>query len=147
MNPYGPPEATIARVRLLRGLTLWGLRTLGLALLVRGAYLCVNRVLFGLLLGDATLGWNAYTGVGEEHMAAAGLAAVLIGLALMLAARPLSRLVIAMPDPGCPACGHTGDVDADGRCVECGCRLVDARDADDNDLATTRSSPASDVPR
>jgi hypothetical protein len=62
-------------------------------------------------------------GVGEAHMLAAGTAATLIGAALVLLARPLARLCIPMPDPGCPACGHTGEVDAQGKCVECGWEL------------------------
>jgi len=40
-----------------------------------------------------------------------------------------------MPDPGCPACGHTGEVDGQGKCVECGWGL-----ASDSDLSETNVS-------
>ncbi len=63
-------------------------------------------------------------------MLAAGIAATMIGLATLLVSRPLSRVVIAMPDLGCPACTHTGEVDRVGRCVECGCRLESANQDD-----------------
>lgn len=125
----GPNAAQAARrVALLRSITLWTVRVVGLAMLVRGVYLVVNRLTFGLSQGDIARGWNAYTGVGEGHMLAAGVAATLVGLALVLLARPMSRLAIAMPDTGCPACGHTGEVDGQGRCVECGCTLSGARE-------------------
>ncbi|MEQ9095757.1 MAG: hypothetical protein RIE32_05785 [Phycisphaerales bacterium] len=119
--------AMVGRVRVLRTATLWVLRLVGVAVLARGLYLCINRVVFGLTQGDVALGWNAHMGVGEEHMLAAGIAATLVGVALVLLARPLSRFAIAMPDPGCPACGHTGEVDGQGKCVECGWELIDRR--------------------
>ena len=117
------PEAVAGRVRLLRSFTLWSTRVVGVAMLVRGIYLVINRLAFGLSQGDIEFGWNAHMGVGEEHMVAAGVAASLMGLALILLARPMSRLCIPMPDAGCPSCGHTGEVDAQGRCVECGWKL------------------------
>ncbi|NRA57114.1 MAG: hypothetical protein HRU13_03220 [Phycisphaerales bacterium] len=126
MAAHEPPESTIRRIRLLRAIMLWGLRLVGLAVLVRGIYLCVNRVAFGLSQGQLSRGWDAYMGVGEGHLLAAGIAATLVGLALLLLARPLSRMVIAMPDLGCPACAHTGEVDNKGRCLECGWRLETA---------------------
>lgn len=61
--------------------------------------------------------------VGEEHMLSIGISTMLVGLPLVLLSRPLSRLAIPMPDAGCPACGHTGEVDGQGRCVECGWTL------------------------
>lgn len=124
MPPDASPAAVAQRVRFLRAVTLWSCRLIGLVLLVRGVYLCVNRVAFGLTQGDIEMGWNAHMGVGEEHMLAAGLAATVVGIALILLGRPISRLAIAMPDAGCPACGHTGEVDGDGRCVECGWELA-----------------------
>lgn len=120
------PAAVAQRVRIVRALSLWSLRLVGLVVLVRGVYLCANRIAFGLSQGDIARGWDAYMGVGTEHMLAAGIAATLVGLTLVLLARPLSRFAIAMPDAGCPACAHTGEVDGDGRCVECGWQL-DAR--------------------
>ena len=123
MRPRTSPEAVADRVRLARSLVLWALRVVGLAMLVRGAYLVINRLAFGLSQGDIARGWNAYMGVGEGHMMAAGVASTLIGLTLLLLARPISRLCIPMPDPGCPSCGHTGEVDGQGRCVECGWML------------------------
>ncbi len=117
------PAAVAQRVRFFRAITLWSCRLFGLVLLVRGVYLLVNRVAFGLTQGDVAIGWNTYNGVGEEHMLAAGIAATLVGLALVLLARTISRLAIAMPDAGCPACGHTGEVDGERRCVECGWEL------------------------
>lgn len=117
------PSAIASRVRLIRSITLWTLRLVGFTLLVRGVYLCLNRVAFGLSQGDVTMGWNAHMGVGEDHMMAAGVAATVVGLALVLLARPISRFAIAMPDSGCPACGHTGEVDGRGKCVECGWEL------------------------
>lgn len=113
----------------MRSITLWTLRLAGLAMLIRGVYLCLNRLAFGLSQADIARGWNAHMGVGESHMMAAGVAATILGLALILTARPLSRLAIAMPDPGCPACGHTGEVDGQGRCVECGWKLTSDNDA------------------
>lgn len=129
MRASTSPTAVASRVRLLRSVTLWTLRLVGLAMLARGVYLCVNRVVFGLIQGDVARGWNAYMGVGEGHMLATGVAATLIGGALLLLARPLSRLCIAMPDTGCPACGHTGEVDGAGRCVECGWELRESGEA------------------
>lgn len=124
MAAAGTTNLVVQRTETLRAIALWMLRLLGLAMLVRGVYLIANRMAFGLSQGDIALGWNAYMGVGEQHMLAAGIAATVVGLALVLLARPMSRLAIAMPDTGCPACGHTGEVDGDGRCVECGCVLV-----------------------
>ena len=131
------PPATASRVRLMRAATLWSLRLAGLVLLVRGVYLCLNRLAFGLSQGDVSMGWNAHMGVGESHMMAAGVAAVLVGLALVFLARPVSRFAIAMPDPGCPACGHTGEVDGQGRCVECGWALRGASRANNPANSTT----------
>ena len=121
------PETTIRRIRLFRAITLWGLRLIGLAVLVRGIYLCVNRAVFGLSQGQISLGWNTFRGVGEGHLLAAGITASMIGLAMLLLARPLSRFVIAMPDRGCPACGHTGEVNKEGRCLECGWRVESSK--------------------
>lgn len=120
------PQALASRVRLMRSITLWTLRLVGLVMLIRGVYLCLNRLAFGLSVNEITSGWQIYTGVGESHMMAAGVACVLVGLALVLLARPMSRLAIAMPDSGCPACGHTGEVDGQGKCVECGWKLRNA---------------------
>ena len=126
MSPSQPrttPQAVASRVRLLRSITLWALRLAGLAMLIRGMYLVINRLAFGLSQGRVSQAWDPYTGVGAEHMMAAGVAATLVGLTVFLLARTASRLCIPMPDPGCPACGHTGEVDGQGRCVECGWAL------------------------
>ncbi|MEQ8317692.1 MAG: hypothetical protein RIE77_02630 [Phycisphaerales bacterium] len=117
------PVAVARRVRIARALSLWSCRLVGFVLLVRGVYLLINRLAFGITQGDVAYAYDAYTGVGKEHMVAAGIAATLVGLALVLLARPLSRCAIAMPDAGCPSCGHTGEIDGDGRCVECGWQL------------------------
>lgn len=123
MPPEASPAAVVRRVRFLRSITLWSCRLIGLALLVRGVYLLVNRLAFGITQGDIEYAYDAFRGVGEEHMVAAGVAGALIGIALVLLARPVSRLAIAMPDAGCPSCGHTGEVDVAGKCVECGWAL------------------------
>ncbi len=117
------PQAVASRVRLTRSITLWTLRLVGLTLLVRGVYLGINRAVFAISLSDITFAYEIYTGAGEGHILSTAAAASLVGLALILLARPLSRLAIPMPDAGCPACGHTGEVDRQGRCVECGWEL------------------------
>lgn len=129
MAHHASPALVARRVGLLRGVGLWIGRVIGIALIARGVYLCVNRVVFGLTQGDVARGWNAHMGVGEGHMMAAGVAATLVGLAFVLLARPLSRLCVPMPDPGCPACGHTGEVDGAGKCVECGWELRESGEA------------------
>lgn len=116
---------------------LWTIRLVAALLIGAGLYLVVNRLFFGLLIGNLRIGWTHYQGVGEGHFFAHGLAMLAIGIPLAILSRRAARWIVAMPDAGCPACGYTGERDAAGRCPECGASLGQPRT---DSLSTTKHS-------
>jgi hypothetical protein len=112
------------RTREVRGIALWVIRATGLTLLAYGAYLILARLVFGLYLSpDVSLGLlrgvKVWQGIAEDHGWVRGWPMVAVGGALSLASRSLARWIVAVPDTGCPRCGHDATT-ARGICPECG---------------------------
>lgn len=116
------PRSTHLRpphVRAVRAFTVWTARIIAIAMITTGLIGVGERLMYGFSIGDVTSAWRVFVGIGEAHGIYRGLPLVTVGAALGLAARPLARWAIPLPDRGCPACAHAATTE-DGICTECG---------------------------
>lgn len=91
---------------------------LGVLLVCWGSYLIIQRVAFGLSMGEVRGAWHIYDGVGNTHRVSRGVGSLVVGAALFLGGRFIAVRTIVVPARGCPRCGYAGS--ASGRCPECG---------------------------
>jgi hypothetical protein len=109
-----------------RGLVTWVLRSAAVVLCAGGAYLILKRVLLGIGVRDRAMIHAVFEGIGEGHSLYRGLAMIIVGSALGLLSKTISRWVLPVPSEGCPRCGYE-KVDTD-QCPECGLRGFAPRD-------------------
>lgn len=111
------PPIAADRIHAARAITLWSLRLLALLITLYGTYRLLQRVAFAIIVADRQSAFGAWTGIGETHGAAVGTAAIITGLALAAASRPLTRWAMPAPTTGCPNCAYNTNADT---CQECG---------------------------
>lgn len=107
-------------VNTYRGVAVWVLRSISVALLAVGTYLVLKKILFGIGVGDPQMIYRVWEDVGEGHSFYRGLAMLLTGAGLGLASSRLARWAIAVPPDGCPRCGYGPGAQDSARCPECG---------------------------
>lgn len=120
MRPDQP--LTPAAVHATRWLITTLARSAATIFIAVGAYLVLKKVAFAVGSGQGVEVLRAWTGVGEEHSLYRGSAMLAVGLALFLIASRLSRLIVPVPDDGCPRCRYERQ-NASDRCPECGYRF------------------------
>ncbi|MEZ6210712.1 MAG: hypothetical protein R3B46_05595 [Phycisphaerales bacterium] len=113
---------TPAAVHATRWLITTLTRSAATIFIAAGAYLMLKKVAFAIGSGQGVEVLRAWTGVGEEHSLYRGSAMLAVGLALFLIASRLSRIIVRVPDDGCPRCLYERQ-DAADRCHECGYRF------------------------
>lgn len=99
------------RLNLVRAFVTWTLRAVALLMVVIGSALCLNRLLFGILVGAGGSFYESTFVVWMEsrttHPIYRGIPLVILGVALAFLSRRLSRWIITVPDDVCPRCGYS----------------------------------------
>ncbi len=114
---HAMPPIAADRIHAARAITLWSLRLLALLITLYGTYRLLQRIAFWLIADAGPTAFNAWMGVGENHGASIGTAAIITGLTLAAASRPLTRWAMPAPTTGCPNCAYDTNADT---CQECG---------------------------
>jgi len=97
------------RLNLVRAFVTWILRAVALLMIVIGSALCINRILFGILAGGSFFQstFQLRMEIGVTHPIYRGLPLVILGTALAVFSRKLSRWIISVPEDVCPRCGYS----------------------------------------
>lgn len=111
------PPIAADRVHAARAIALWSLRLLATLLTLYGTFRLLQRITFALIISDPNPAFRTWMGVGENHGASIGTAAIITGLALAAASRKLTRWAMPAPTTGCPNCAYETNADT---CQECG---------------------------
>lgn len=119
------PTLSPAKVNTVRAVAIWCLRGVSVWVCGYGAYLVLKMVLFGSGQGNPLYTAHTWMDIGEDHALYRGAAMICVGAALGAGSRRLVHWMIAVPECGCPRCGHDGAPTDDPRCSECGLRGVE----------------------
>ena len=114
------PPIAATRIHAARAIALWSLRLLAILITLLGLYRLLQRIAFWLITGEPKTAFDAWTGLGETHGAAVGVAAIITGLTLALTSRRLVQWAMPTPTTGCPHCNYDTQSNT---CEECGCVL------------------------
>lgn len=117
---------TPAHVNAWRARTQWVLRGVAFLLIASGSYLCLKRIVFGVITGDFRMVTRVWTQFGETATMSRGVAMLLVGVGIAVFGRRLSRWIITLPPNTCPRCGHVRTLGGGTKCTECGLEGVNS---------------------
>jgi hypothetical protein len=104
-----------------RALVQWIVRGIAVLCVAAGILLLLKRLLIVASTGWFDLAFRPWDSEGESNSLYMGLALVVVGAALAISARRLSKWIVVLPSSGCPRCGHARPPGGqDTRCPECG---------------------------
>ena len=109
------------RINLYRARVQWWARGIAAVVICFGTYLVIKRTLFASFAGWRLILNTWGDDLGESNSFFKGIGMIVVGTVLLFLAKPIARVVVSVPDTGCPQCGQPIDRSAKPeRCTECG---------------------------